>query len=129
MDSSPPALFVLPESGSGTIPGTPAGAGDSRRAGSERCSFAIDIQPIICIVRNDTGDVAQLGERSVRNAEVVGSNPIVSTKYNAEESLRLRKTLRFGPKGFSYPIRISLVVKRFCESPLCGRALRVDPRV
>ena len=26
------------------------------------------------------GDVAQLGERSVRNAEVVGSNPIVSTK-------------------------------------------------
>ena len=25
------------------------------------------------------GDVAQLGERSVRNAEVVGSNPIVST--------------------------------------------------
>ena len=26
------------------------------------------------------GDVAQLGERGVRNAEVVGSNPIVSTK-------------------------------------------------
>ena len=25
------------------------------------------------------GDVAQLGERSVRNAEVVGSTPIIST--------------------------------------------------
>ena len=25
------------------------------------------------------GDVAQLGERSVRNAEVAGSNPVVST--------------------------------------------------
>ena len=25
------------------------------------------------------GDVAQLGERGVRNAEVVGSNPIIST--------------------------------------------------
>ena len=27
----------------------------------------------------DTGAVAQLGERSVRNAEVVGSNPMRST--------------------------------------------------
>ena len=26
-----------------------------------------------------SGDVAQLGERSVRNAEAVGSNPIIST--------------------------------------------------
>lgn len=26
-----------------------------------------------------SGDVAQLGERSVRNAEVVGSTPIIST--------------------------------------------------
>ena len=28
------------------------------------------------------GDVAQLGERSVRNAEVEGSNPFISTKLN-----------------------------------------------
>ncbi len=28
------------------------------------------------------GDVAQLGERSVRNAEVEGSNPFISTKQN-----------------------------------------------
>ena len=28
------------------------------------------------------GDVAQLGERGVRNAKVVGSNPIVSTSLN-----------------------------------------------
>ncbi len=27
------------------------------------------------------GDVAQLGERCNRTAEVVGSNPIISTKY------------------------------------------------
>ena len=27
------------------------------------------------------GDVAQLGERSVRNAEVEGSNPFISTIY------------------------------------------------
>ena len=29
--------------------------------------------------RTENGDVAQLGERSVRNAEVVGSTPIIST--------------------------------------------------
>ena len=28
-----------------------------------------------------SGDIAQLGERSVRNAEVGGSNPPVSTNY------------------------------------------------
>jgi hypothetical protein len=28
------------------------------------------------------GDVAQLGERSVRNAEVRGSIPLISTKLN-----------------------------------------------
>lgn len=32
------------------------------------------------MIRRICGDVAQLGERSVRNAEVVGSIPIVSTK-------------------------------------------------
>lgn len=31
------------------------------------------------MIRRICGDVAQLGERSVRNAEVVGSIPIVST--------------------------------------------------
>ena len=35
------------------------------------------------------GDVAQLGERGVRNAEVVGSNPIVSTSVE-EQQPRLR---------------------------------------
>ena len=29
------------------------------------------------------GDVAQLGERSVRNAEVVGSTPIASTSFRS----------------------------------------------
>ena len=28
----------------------------------------------------DKGDVAQLGERHVRNVDVVGSNPIISTR-------------------------------------------------
>jgi hypothetical protein len=32
------------------------------------------------------GDVAQLGERSVRNAEAVGSNPIISTKKNTQSA-------------------------------------------
>ena len=31
-------------------------------------------------IKQIVGDVAQLGERSVRNAEAVGSNPIISTK-------------------------------------------------
>ena len=29
--------------------------------------------------QKESGDVAQLGERHVRNVEVVGSNPIIST--------------------------------------------------
>ena len=34
--------------------------------------------------RTKYGDVAQLGERSVRNAEVAGSNPVVSTSIQRE---------------------------------------------
>ena len=32
-----------------------------------------------------TGDVAQLGERGVRNAEVRGSIPLISTKTSSKE--------------------------------------------
>ncbi len=43
-------------------------------------------------VKSDfAGDVAQLGERSVRNAEVVGSIPIISTR----KSRHLRKAVLF----------------------------------
>jgi hypothetical protein len=31
-------------------------------------------------IKQFSGDVAQLGERGVRNAEVEGSNPFISTK-------------------------------------------------
>src|SRR5438132_13939926 len=39
------------------------------------------------------GDVAQLGERRTRTAEVVGSNPIVSTKIGAGRHLDLAPIL------------------------------------
>ena len=43
-------------------------------------------------VKSDfAGDVAQLGERSVRNAEVVGSIPIISTR----KSRHRRKAVLF----------------------------------
>ena len=37
-------------------------------------------QKVVCEL---CGDVAQLGERGVRNAKVVGSNPIVSTELTS----------------------------------------------
>ena len=36
---------------------------------------------VIRAARQRRGDVAQLGERCNRTAEVVGSNPIISTKF------------------------------------------------
>ena len=38
-------------------------------------------------ISNALGDVAQLGERSVRNAEAEGSNPFISTKFNATRQI------------------------------------------
>ena len=39
-------------------------------------------------IRGRIGDVAQLGERCVRIAEVRGSNPLISTKSFQTEPLR-----------------------------------------
>ena len=43
------------------------------------------------------GDVAQLGERSVRNAEVVGSNPIISTTHSRLISIRSTESVLSDP--------------------------------
>ncbi len=43
--------------------------------------LTITRRPIIINAALYYGEVAQLGERRVRNAKVVGSNPIFSTKF------------------------------------------------
>lgn len=45
------------------------------------------------------GDVAQLGERSVRNAEVEGSNPFISTKKNTQSAAGFCPRLSFWVKS------------------------------
>ena len=42
---------------------------------------------------HSSGDVAQLGERSVRNAEVEGSNPFVSTRQASLPDLAFFETI------------------------------------
>ena len=52
------------------------------RLGSEFLRLQVHLHCLVTSIHDICGlegDVAQLGERSVRNAEVVGSNPIVST--------------------------------------------------
>ncbi len=46
-------------------------------------------QPIIISAALCYGEVAQLGERRVRNAKVVGSNPIFSTKFEPKREFKL----------------------------------------
>ena len=41
------------------------------------------------------GDVAQLGERGVRNAEAEGSNPFISTMFNLADRMNLSASLLF----------------------------------
>ena len=43
--------------------------------------------------RTARGDVAQLGERGVRNAEVRGSTPLISTICNMEDMHTFRMTI------------------------------------
>ena len=47
--------------------------------------LAIDPKFPLCYVRAH-GDVAQLGERSVRNAEARGSIPLISTKKESADA-------------------------------------------
>ncbi len=39
------------------------------------------LRPVLAVASETSGDVAQLGERCLRTAEVGGSNPLVSTKH------------------------------------------------
>jgi hypothetical protein len=45
--------------------------------------FLIDLIKFICYIPDEIqrGDVAQLGERGVRNAEARGSIPLISTNF------------------------------------------------
>ena len=47
------------------------------------------------MVRSHFGDVAQLGERSVRNAEAEGSNPFISTRITRAADIVRRRFLFF----------------------------------
>ena len=59
------------------------GAGVVERAGLENqcgCTVTVGSNPTLSAIQlNPDGAVAQLGERQVRNLEVVGSIPICST--------------------------------------------------
>ena len=57
-------------------PVPPAASGDARRQMAISRLMLVSLR-VIMLRRG--GDVAQLGERSVRNAEVAGSIPVVST--------------------------------------------------
>ena len=69
---------------------TPERALEPNRACAERFRRALDGDII-----ERSGDVAQLGERRVRNAKVEGSIPFVSTKF--------RLTRSCVPAGFLWP--------------------------
>jgi hypothetical protein len=56
------------------------------------------------------GDVAQLGERSVRNAEVRGSIPLISTKSKSCDVDIVKKARVSGP--FSFQIHIGPQIKK-----------------
>lgn len=47
----------------------------------------VDTAPTYCFNISCFGDVAQLGERSVRNAEAEGSNPFISTMVILDSDL------------------------------------------
>ena len=50
--------------------------------------------------RSTSGDVAQLGERSVRNAEAEGSNPFISTNSYGHLNARCLSSCLRTPLGF-----------------------------
>ena len=47
----------------------------------------VDMEPSYWFNSSCFGDVAQLGERSVRNAEAEGSNPFISTMITLDSDL------------------------------------------
>ena len=60
-----------------------------RFALTNACSLGIVIKPCRTLAGLN-GDVAQLGERCLRTAEVGGSNPLVSTKESMSRRSRYR---------------------------------------
>ena len=76
-------------------------------------AFSFDMQ-YTCVVRH--GDVAQLGERSVRIREVEGSIPFVSTISTSEESAVCRfffcvidEALALRERGYSLLVKEAII--------------------